>query len=79
MKRKLLILARIIVFFIAYIFIFGIFQYLGGSLSGVSLTEEIKMTSLQLFVINFSGFLGTVFVLYLFTRWVDKIPFVDIV
>ena len=78
MKAKLFIILRIIGFFIAYLFIAGLFQALASWLAGVPLWEEQQMTDGQFLATNFGGFLGTLIVLYIFTRWVDKIPLIDI-
>lgn len=75
-KKKILL--RLLGFIIAYIFIVGLFQFLGGVLSGMSLTEPTPMTPIQLFTTVFGTFLGTLLILYIFTKWVDKIKFVEI-
>lgn len=75
-KNKILL--RLLGFIIAYLFIVGIFQFLGGMLSGMSLTEPAIMTSKQLFATVFGTFVGTVLLLYIFTKWIDKIKFVEI-
>ena len=75
-KKKILL--RLLGFIIAYIFIVGLFQFLGGVLSGMSLTEPTPMTPMQLFATVFGTFLGTLLILYIFTKWVDQIKFVEI-
>ena len=76
--RKKIIIFRIIGFFVAYIFIAGLFQVLSAWLTGMSLTAPGAMSDWQLFATVVGSFLGTLLVLYIFTKWVDKIPFTAI-
>jgi len=78
MKTKLLILLRVFGFLLIYIFVFGSFQLLAAWLTGMGFSDESAMTEIQLLATNIAGFIATLLVLYVFTRWVDKIPFVDI-
>ena len=78
MKRNLLIIARIIGFFIALVIIAGRFQFWAEELSGLLFTQIAPGHSIYFFVGQLGAFIGTIVVIYIFTRWVDKIPFVDI-
>jgi membrane protease YdiL (CAAX protease family) len=70
---------RILLFIIPYIITIGIFQYIGGSISGVDYSNlESDQTSIQLLTIQFFGLLGTFLILWLFMKFIDKDKFIKL-
>jgi membrane protease YdiL (CAAX protease family) len=69
---------RIIIYIIVYLIGVGVFQFLSAYLAGIDFFEAKSFNDVEFLVINFGGLIGTLFVTYLFTRFIDKIPFVKI-
>ncbi|WP_276391517.1 CPBP family intramembrane glutamic endopeptidase [Eudoraea chungangensis] len=65
--------ARICAIIIAYISIGGMFQYIGGHLLDIDLTNNgLQHTTYELLILIFCSFLGTFVVMYLFLKFVDR-------
>lgn len=76
-KSDLPVWARVVLVIIAFLFIGGIFQFFGALISGVSLKEMSAIKDISLdrhLVMQLSGFLGTMVVIYLFWCLIDKQP-----
>lgn len=69
---------HILLLIIPYLFIVGVFQYAGASISGIEDSEATLSNLNQLLVLNSFGFIGTFLVLYIFMRFVDEEPFVNL-
>jgi len=70
---------RILLLILPYIFIVGIFQFMGALISGVDLTHiESDQTSIQKLTLSFFDFLGTFLVLWLFMKFLDKEKFIKL-
>lgn len=70
---------RILMIILPYIFIVGVFQIIGGSLIGFSYDDlEIEKDPIQRLVIQLFSFLGTILVVWIFLRRIDKEKFLDI-
>jgi len=65
---------------IPYIFIVGAFQLIGYYIAGMDFkhTANIETTPFQTFVITFSTLTGTVFVVWIFRKYVDNKTFVSL-
>ncbi|MDT0622852.1 CPBP family intramembrane glutamic endopeptidase [Croceitalea vernalis] len=67
---------RVVALILPYLLVVGVFQVFGYYIAGVPLnTEDYEFNSLQRTIITFTTLLGTVIVLFLFIRFVDKEPF----
>lgn len=65
--------ARICAIIIAYVSIGGMFQYIGGHFLDIDLINNgLQHTTYELFILIFCSFLGTLVVLYLFLKFVDR-------
>ncbi len=70
---------RILFIIFPYIFIVGVFQIVTGILVGYSYSDfEIEKTPEQRLAIQFASFLGTMLVVWIFLKLVDKEKFIDI-
>lgn len=73
-------IVNVLMSILPYFLIVGIFQYIASLLVNLDIrkvdTEE--MSSLQFFVINLVGLMGTIFALWLILKFVDKKPFSDL-
>jgi membrane protease YdiL (CAAX protease family) len=75
---KLMGWIRVLLLIIPYLIICGIFQIVAHALAGIPLEEEIQKTSLQSLLIALATLSGTLLILYLFMRFVDKRPFKEL-
>lgn len=70
---------RILMIILPYIFIVGFFQIIGGALVGISFDDlEVEQDPVQRLVIQLFSFLGTLLVVWIFLRSIDKEKFLDI-
>ncbi|MDD3723409.1 MAG: type II CAAX endopeptidase family protein [Lutibacter sp.] len=70
---------RVLLIIIPYIFIAGIFEMIGTLIAGVSLTNiNFQKTSEQHVIISFSALLGTLLVIWIFMKYVDKEKFIKL-
>jgi len=71
---------RVISIFIPYIFIVGIFQFIGLLIAGVDYKnyQPNEISSYQHLIISFFDLLGTFFLLWLFMKYVDKEKFINL-
>lgn len=70
---------RILAIIFPYIFILGGFQFIGGVLTGYTYGHlEIEKTTFQKLSITLFSFLGTMLVVWIFLKYVDKEKFIDI-
>lgn len=77
--KKLKAYQRILLFIFPYLFTIGLFQYCGGLLSGVDFsTYGSEKSSFQELAIFFSSMLGTFFILWVFMKFIDKKPFIEL-
>ncbi|MDT0645440.1 type II CAAX endopeptidase family protein [Zunongwangia sp. F260] len=68
---------RILLIILPYIFIVGIFQLIGGLISGADITNiQSEKTSIQQLIISVFDFTGTFLILWFFMKFVDKEDFV---
>lgn len=64
---------------IPYFFIVGLFQIIGAYFAGHDILDDLQTaTTREHIMISFFGFLGTLLVVALFMKWVDKMPFLSI-
>ncbi|WP_231556191.1 CPBP family intramembrane glutamic endopeptidase [Gillisia sp. Hel_I_29] len=70
---------RVLIIILPYLFIVGIFQLIGAFAIGLDYEDtNNQKTSEQQLIIQFFSFIGTVFVVWLFMKYVDKEKFVAI-
>ncbi len=70
---------RILAIILPYIFIVGIFQFIGSLITGVDITDiGAEQNSIQLLIINIFNLVGTFLVLLMFMRSVDDEPFINL-
>jgi membrane protease YdiL (CAAX protease family) len=70
---------RLPLLIIPYFFIVGLFQFVGASISGADLTNfGAEETDEQHLMISLFGLVGTFLVIYLFMKFVDKEPFLNL-
>ncbi len=70
---------RILLLILPYLFIVGIFQLIGGLISGVEMTDfEAKQTSIQQLIVSIFDLVGTFLVLWIFMKFVDKENFIEL-
>lgn len=69
---------RVLLFVFPYMFIVGFFQYFGASIVGLEINASAEQSTLQHVVVTIFDFLGTFLVIFLFMKFVDKRPFVDL-
>ncbi|MDT0644921.1 type II CAAX endopeptidase family protein [Zunongwangia sp. F363] len=70
---------RILLIIFPYLFIVSIFQFIGSLLMGFKFSDlEIEQSPVQRLVIQLFSFLGTLLVVGLFLKLIDKEKFVDI-
>src|SRR5690606_24681364 len=70
---------RILLIIFPYIFIVGVFQIIGGALTGFTYSDiEIEKTPSQRLIIQLFTFLGTILVVWIFLKYVDKEKFIEI-
>ncbi|CDF77723.1 putative metal-dependent membrane protease [Formosa agariphila KMM 3901] len=70
---------RVLLLIIPYFIIVGLFQLIGGFISGANLmNEEFNSNSIQDLSIAFFGLLGTFFVIWIFMKNIDHEPFINL-
>ena len=69
---------RVLLLIFPYVIIVGIFQIIGYIIGGISFEEELQLTTTQSFIITIATLLGTLTVLYLFMRFVEKRKFKEL-
>ena len=69
---------RVLLLIFPYVIIVGIFQIIGYIIGGISFEEELQLTTTQSFIITIATLLGTLTVLYLFMRFVEKREFKEL-
>jgi len=70
---------RVLIIILPYLFIVAIFQFIGAFAIGLNYENtNYQKTSEQQLIIQFCSFIGTVFVVWLFMKYVDKVKFVAI-
>ncbi|MCR9066832.1 MAG: CPBP family intramembrane metalloprotease [Cytophagales bacterium] len=68
--------ARILLIILPYVLAIGFFQDLGTYLSGQENSSElITRSTEELLIVSFFAFLGTVLIIYIFMKKIDKEPF----
>ena len=69
--------SRIFLVIPAYLFVVGVFELIAGRLTGIdwALIDEEK-SSIQQLVVTFSSLVGTILLLWLFMKRIDKEPFI---
>lgn len=71
--------ARILILILPYMFSVMIFMLIGSLIAGIPLTElENPKTSIQELVVVISIFLGTLFILWFFIKFMDNEPFINL-
>ncbi len=70
---------RVLLIILPYIFIVGIFQYLGALVAGADLTNiNIQQTTGQDVIMSLFSLLGTLLVIWIFIKYLDKEKFIDL-
>lgn len=70
---------RILLIILPYIFIVGIFQFIGTLIAGADLTNiNFQKTSEQHVIISFFSLLGTLLVVWIFMKYLDKEKFINL-
>jgi len=70
---------RILLIIFPYIFIVGVFQIIGGALTGFTYSDiENEKTPAQRLIIQLFTFLGTMLVVWIFLKYIDKEKFIEI-
>ncbi|TDN82760.1 hypothetical protein DET49_12324 [Salegentibacter sp. 24] len=75
---KLMGWIRVLLLIIPYLIVGGVFQIAAHALAGIPFEEEIQKTSLQSFLVAMATLSATLLILYLFMRFVDKRPFMEL-
>lgn len=71
--------ARVLILILPYMFSVMIFMIIGSVIAGIPLTElENPKTSQQELVVLISIFLGTLFILWFFIKFMDNEPFINL-
>lgn len=70
---------RILLIILPYIFIVGIFQLIGALIAGADFTDiNFQKTSEQYVIMSFFSLLGTLLVIWIFMRYLDKEKFMNL-
>jgi len=69
---------RVLLLIFPYVIIVGIFQIIGYIIGGISFEEKLQLTTTESFIISIATLLGTLTVLYLFMRFVEKRKFKEL-
>ena len=70
---------RVLLLIIPYVFIVGLFQYVGALIVGINITEiETETTSFQQMMLSFFDLLGTFLIIGIFMKFLDKEKFVEL-
>jgi len=79
MKNKNAGWQRILLIIIPYIFIAGIFQFIGALIAKADFNDlHFEKTSEQYLIMSFFSILGTLLVIWFFMKFLDKEPFVKV-
>jgi len=74
-KPSLPLWARIVLVMILFLIMTGIFQVIGVLIAGLSLTDPSAMENMGMreqLILQFSGFIGTALVVFLFRKYIDR-------
>ena len=69
---------RVLLLIFPYVIIVGIFQIIGYIIGGISFEEKLQLTTTESFIISIATLLGTLTVLFLFMRFVEKRKFKEL-
>ena len=70
---------RVLLIILPYIFIVGIFQFMGALITGADLTNiNFQKTSEQHVIISLFSLLGTLLVIWVFMKYLDKEKFINL-
>ena len=70
---------HVLAIIIPYLLVVGSFQYLGMYLAGIDIYEEgLGKTSEDHLMTTFFTLLGTMVIIWVFMKWVDKLKFIDL-
>ncbi len=70
---------RVLLLIIPYLFVVGLFQYLGTIVAGVDFTNDIaNISSMQHLITSFFNLIGTFLILFLFMKFIDKEKFINL-
>lgn len=69
---------RVLLLIFPYVIIVGIFQIIGYIIGGISFEQELQLTTTQSFIISIATLLGTLTILFLFMRFVEKREFKEL-
>ena len=79
MKNKHRGWQRVLLIIIPYIFIVGIFQYIGSLITKVDFTNiNFQKSSEQEVILSFFSLLGTLLVIWIFMKFLDKEKFINL-
>tara|TARA_R110002074_G_scaffold203432_7_gene371381 strand:+ start:3298 stop:4152 length:855 start_codon:yes stop_codon:yes gene_type:complete len=71
--------SRIFGLVIPYFIIVGVFQLIGASIAEIPLdNSSYEESTIQHVTMSFSSFLGTIFLIWLIMKFVDKEPFIEV-
>ncbi len=78
-KNKHIGWQRVLLLILPYLFIVGLFQFIGALLSGVDLSNiDAERTSIQQLILSLFNLIGTFIVLWLFMKHLDKEKFINL-
>lgn len=70
---------RVLLIILPYIFIVGIFQYVGALVAGANVMDpNFQKTSEQQVIMSFFSLIGTSLVIWLFVKYLDKEKFINL-
>ena len=70
---------RVLLIILPFIFILGIFQFFGALIAGVDLNNaDFQKTSEQDLIMSFSSLIGTLLVVWVFIKYLDKEKFINL-
>lgn len=79
MKNKHRGWQHVLAIIVPYLLLVGSFQYLGMYLAGIDIYEEgLGKTSEEHLMTTFFTLLGTMVIIWVFMKWVDKLKFIDL-
>ncbi|MDP5061780.1 MAG: CPBP family intramembrane metalloprotease [Maribacter sp.] len=70
---------RVLAIIIPYFLIVGLFEVVGALVAGIPFADrDFQETSLQKLIVTFFSFLGTLFLVWLFMKYMDKQNFIEV-
>ncbi len=69
---------RVFLFIIPYILIVGVFEFLGGLITGIDFGNSPNRSSFQRLITYFFSLIGTFFALWIFMKSIDREPFIKL-